>query len=161
MLYYEIFASQLQQNIYAIYVLFGWGVVNLIFGTIQLIRHKRSTQPYYFYLMSMCWGVVNTGIAIGTLAYLSSINTDTFGLTEIIYTGFTFEKTVLANIGLNIAYIAIGAFLVERGKHLKKHLYKGFGHAIWLQGGFLFIFDTVLFLLNYMANQEYRVFILF
>lgn len=161
MLYYEIFADHLQQNIYALYVLFGWGVLCMIVGGIQLLRVPRRSYLHFFFLMNGLWGIVTIGIALGSLLYLSSLQTAEFGLSEILYTGFAFEKMVLVNIGLNITYVAIGAILVERGKHHKKHLYRGFGHALWIQGGFLFVFDTLLFLLNYVVNQQYKVFILF
>ena len=92
---------------------------------------------------------------------LTAILPTEIDLKSTINTGFFFEKILLVNIGLDIAYVAIGSYLVEHGKRVKKVMYEGYGKALWLQGGFLFFLDIVLFLMNFYYNQQYGTFILF
>ncbi|MEZ4981724.1 MAG: hypothetical protein R2769_09095 [Saprospiraceae bacterium] len=44
---------------------------------------------------------------------------------------------------MDVAYIAAGAYLIEKGKNADENadLWKGFGQSIALQGGFLLLFD--------------------
>ena len=56
------------------------------------------------------------------------------------------EKTFAFNAGLDLAYIAAGAWTIEKGdSHSNSDKYKGYGKSIVMQGAFLLLFDAVMF----------------
>ena len=57
----------------------------------------------------------------------------------------TMGKVFLFNTGLDVGYMAFGAYLLERGKRLTNIRYQGFGQSLMLQGAFLFAFDLVMY----------------
>ena len=63
------------------------------------------------------------------------------------------EKILLFNAGLDVAYVMGGLYLNERGKNAtdtqKRDQLRGFGKAVVLQGGFLLVFDTVMYLVHH------------
>ncbi|MCB0846751.1 MAG: hypothetical protein KDE26_26060, partial [Bacteroidetes bacterium] len=63
------------------------------------------------------------------------------------------EKILLFNAGLDLAYIASGAYLIERSKTNpanagRAEQFNGYGQSLILQGGFLFVFDLTAFLIH-------------
>lgn len=163
-MFQDIAAQQLTMNTNGMYMLLVWAVLNMAIGAFVWLKYhaaKKHTVQYWFGLMCFLWNIVNLVLAVGGLVWLSMIKPDEMELRDIIYTMFQMEKLLLFNAGLDIAYIAIGSFLHERGQHTKNLMYQGFGKALWLQGGFLFFFDLVLFLLNTFTNHQYAFYILF
>lgn len=160
-MYSEILAEQIQINQTGMYLLLGWSVVNIVAGTVATFYYKKNPVLKHFFQMNALWNIVNLVIAAIGLHQLSLLDPSTVKLQELLYKVFTFEKLLLFNAGLDIAYIAIGSFLVERGANHKSTLLKGFGKALWLQGGFLFLFDILYYFINTGINQRYSTFILF
>lgn len=142
-------------------LLLVWAILNIVVGVIlsHFYKHKQFLQ--HFFQMNALWNIVNLLVAGAGIYILSQINPAEMELKAIIYTVFTFEKLLLLNAGLSIAYIAIGSYLVERGLHHKSTVLQGFGKSLWLQGGFLFILSILLYFLNTGYNQRYSIFILF
>jgi hypothetical protein len=160
-MYYEIAADQIALNVYGAYVLLIWAVGNIIAGSILRLRHKKNAELRHFHEFNALWNVVNLGIALVSLFWLNRLEPVDMELKQVIYTMFCFEKLVLFNAALDIAYVAVGFFLRERGEHRKDHRLLGYGRSLWVQGGFLFLFDLALFALNAYFNQKYAFFILF
>lgn len=159
-MFQEIAAEQLKLNMNGMFVLLIWAIGNIIVGLL-LSNRSKSAEKKAFYIGNAAWNVVNIILALGSIFLLSSINPEHEQLKELIYTFFNFEKIVVLNLGLDIAYIAIGSFLVERGKHTHKPAFVGYGQALWLQGGFLFLLDMIIYTINMYYNQKYAIFILF
>jgi hypothetical protein len=63
---------------------------------------------------------------------------------EVLVAQQQIEKVLLFNTALDLAYMAIGFFLIERGRRMEKERSIGFGKAILLQGIFLLLFDGIL-----------------
>ena len=62
------------------------------------------------------------------------------------------EKTYIFNTALDLAYIAGGLYMTERSKsRTDPAKLKGYGNAIMLQGGFLFVYDAV----NYFIHNKH------
>ena len=160
-MFQEIAAEQLKLNMNGMFVLLIWAIGNIIVGLLLAAKHKKHSEKWGFYIANAAWNSVNLVLALGSLYMLSSINPEHEQLKEIIYTFFNFEKILVLNLGLDIAYIAIGSFLVERGKHTHKQSFVGYGQALWLQGGFLFLLDMILYMINTFYSQRYAVYILF
>ncbi len=160
-MYEDIVSEQLLLNTNGMYLLIGWAVLNIITGFTLAAYYRKKTILKNFFLFNGLWNIVNLFIAASGLVFLNSIHPQDIDLKELLYTMFTVEKLILFNAGLDLAYIAIGSFMVERGVHHKSLQFVGFGKSLWLQGGFLFLFDIILYYLNTMYNQRYSIFILF
>lgn len=160
-MYQDIAVEQLKFNMDGMIVLLVWALGNIVFGLILATRYNHSQAKRSFYLMNAAWNFVNLIIAVGGMMMLSRIVPANLQLKQLIYTFFNVEKLILFSIGLDIAFVAIGSFLMERGRHMKKVTFEGYGKALWLQGAFLFLLDMALFLLNTSFNQKYSMFILF
>ena len=100
--------------------------------------------------MNAAWNSVNLAIA-GFGYYGLRSQSAQLGLSETITEFQNFENILLFNAGLDIGYMALGAWLWERGLRKENTRLKGYGQSIILQGGFLFAFDTVLF---FMSRSE-------
>ncbi len=137
------------------YILGGWAVANIAGGAI--LRGQTSGTTRYFHEMNVFWNIVNLGLAGAGLygAYTS----DPAALTawESFQEQQTIEKILLFNAALDIAYMAGGAYMIERSRRVEKkpERIKGYGQSLILQGGFLLIFDATLYLIhNRSANPH-------
>lgn len=127
-------------------VLGSWSIINI--SSSLILSQKTSGIEKQFHTMNGLWNVVNGSLAIsgflqGRKAQLSSDAVDAMNKYNKL------ERTLIFNAGLDLAYIAAGLYLDERGKHefdLKRsQQFQGFGRSLILQGGFLLIFDTVFY----------------
>lgn len=127
----------------------AWAAGNMLFSGIAMMNTRGST--YRFHQMNVFWNVVNMSIAAGGYFGLPSAG-QVPPLTTTVNEYYNFNKILLLNAGLDIAYIAGGFYLKEKAKNSdkRKPLYKGYGNSVILQGAFLFVFDLVL----YMVNQS-------
>jgi hypothetical protein len=126
----------------AMFVLGGWALGNIGLGL--TLRSRQSGESRRFHEMNALWNAVNLGIAgFGYLSLLrQDIPPDAFAsLRE--NTGFA--KVLLFNTGLDVGYIVGGLYLRERARRpdADADQLRGYGNAILLQGGFLFVFDLV------------------
>lgn len=160
-MFHDIAAKQLALNKNGMIFLLVWALGNIIVGLVLSRKHQHSVVKRSFYRANAAWNVVNLLIAGGTLIMINGIIPANLQLKQIIYQFFTFEKLLLLNMGLDIAYVAIGSYLVERSQNIKKPAFAGYGRSLWLQGGFLFLLDIVLYLINNSYNQRYAFFVLF
>lgn len=131
-------------------VLLGWSALNMAGGTVGYFQ--TSGKNRYFHQMNAIWNVVNAGIAVSAL---SGMGSDSLQSLPMAYKeGLTMEKVLLANAGLDVAYIATGGYMMERGMRKDQVRFRGYGQSLLIQGGFLLALDTVLFILNNNHNQE-------
>jgi hypothetical protein len=126
----------------AMLLLGGWAIGNIGLGL--GLRAGRDGEARRFHEMNALWNTVNLGIA--GLGYLSLLRADLppdafASLRE--NTGFA--KVLLFNAGLDVGYLMGGLYLRERAKRpdADQDQLRGYGNAILLQGGFLFVFDLV------------------
>lgn len=124
-------------------VLSGWALTNIAVGGYGNFAATGRTK--YFHQMNAAWNLVNLGI--GTFAYYQALQTDpsAFSLAQSLQESQSFEKILLLNIGLDVGYIATGAYLWERGIRINSNRLLGYGPALMLQGGFLLVFDAILY----------------
>jgi hypothetical protein len=120
-------------------ILSGYSIANIIYGSIASSNTAGSNK--YFHKMNVIWNGVTLGIVgIGTifskkekvLSYGGSLKKQS----EI-------EKVFLFNAGLDLAYIAGGAYLIERSKTSANNplRLKGYGESVIFQGIVLLLFD--------------------
>jgi hypothetical protein len=144
--------DRLQLNRTGMGVLLGWAGLNLAVGTWGAFSAEGRWK--YVHQMNAGWNVVNAGIATAGLVGALSTDPASLGMAETIREGYSIEKILLFNAGLDIGYVAGGAFLNERGLRTDSDRLVGYGRSIMVQGAFLFAFDLVLYWLhNRNTNQ--------
>lgn len=137
--------------------LLGWSAVNIGTGAYGWATTTGETR--YFHQMNVFWNGVNA--VIGGLGYAQAAGERAEGLNELE----TVEKTrsmqqILAlNAGLDVAYVAGGAWMRERSDGDDPRL-AGYGTSVMLQGAFLFVFDAVLWALHESSISTYKTRIL-
>ncbi|MDA3880910.1 MAG: hypothetical protein PF436_11020 [Prolixibacteraceae bacterium] len=128
-------------------VLGGWAVANMAVGAYGWSAFDG--QKKYFHQMNLFWNVVNAtiaGIALSNnLGYdCSSVSYDSY-----LNSHLSTEKTLLINSALDVGYIGTGFLLkyFSTKASQRSDLLKGYGNSLILQGGFLLVFDIVLYAL--------------
>ena len=125
------------------FVLSSWSAASIISGAIG--QSAASGEARYFHQMNLVWGVVNLAIALPGYIGASRSNAD-LSLPASVKGQAAVEKIFILNAGLDLAYIAAGAWFIEKGNTASNPgRYKGYGKSILLQGGFLLVFDAVMF----------------
>jgi hypothetical protein len=128
-------------------VLGGWAVANIASGLVM--RSNTSGVDSRFWEMNAIWNGVN--LAIAGFGYYGAKKLGTDGSAFDLYQEqMSMDKILLFNAGLDLGYIAAGAWMVERSKTISKNpdLWKGYGRSIMLQGAFLFAFDVAMVLIH-------------
>lgn len=139
----ESYAADVRIRTIGMAILGIWAISNILIGGIG--RSRLSGEKAYFHEMSMIWNVVNVIIAGAGYYFTAKADLPADGMALLADQVF-FQKTLLFNSGLDLAYIVGGFYLVERSKNTvnKPERLKGYGKSVILQGVFLFIFDVVL-----------------
>ncbi len=155
----DVFNEQrLNINKTGMLVLGSWAATNIALSPVLASREEGWKRS--FHQMNGYWNGVN--LVIAGLGYLNALNGDSAGLgfSESLKEQHSIEKILLFNAGLDLGYIAGGLYLNERAKNSAKNQdrFKGFGRSIMLQGGFLFVFDVILYLAQQNhAGELYRL----
>jgi hypothetical protein len=122
----------------------SWALANI--GANTALYFSTDEDIRYFYQMNVLWNFINLGVA--GLGYFSSVravpSNDLFTAVDAQY---SLEKILLLNAGLDAAYIMTGLFLMEYGRSFptRQPMFRGYGQSLLLQGGFLLVFDLVLY----------------
>lgn len=123
-------------------ILGSWAVINLIWGS--LAARQTAGETMAFHQMNAYWNVVN--LAIAGFGYWQAGQEGTgLDLWASVSAQHSIEKILLFNAGLDLGYIAMGGYLIERGRRKEKEQWAGFGKSIVLQGAFLLVFDAILY----------------
>ena len=140
----ELFVQQ------AMGALGAWALLNLLVSGYHVTRADPRTDAYYFHQMNVAWNVVNALLAAWGLLHASPRTAAGFTLAESQAAQLSLERLLLINAGLDLLYLGLGSWLRARaagGSSRRPERLRGFGSSLWLQGGFLLLFDTGLYLL--------------
>lgn len=141
----EINEERLRHNQKGMTLLGGWAAANMIAGGIGMTQSTGNVR--YFHQMNLAWNSVN--FAIAAMGYFGAkTDPSTFTFKETVEEYQKFENILLFNAGLDMGYIATGAYLWERGLRKENDRLKGYGQSLILQGAFLFTFDTIMFFVS-------------
>jgi hypothetical protein len=130
----------------AMAVLGTWSALNIT-SSLILSRNSIGVEKQ-FHTMNGMWNIVNGGLALsgflkGKKATISSDAIQAMDKYQKL------ERTLIFNSGLDLAYIAAGFYLDERGKHetdiKRSEQFQGFGRSLILQGSFLLAFDAIFY----------------
>ena len=136
--------ERLDLNRKGLTVLGSWAGANLITNGILLVNASGSDK--YFYQMNVYWNIVNGALAgLGVLQAKKMQN----GLSpfQTLEEQSNTEKTFLVNTGLDVAYVMTGVYLLEKSTNAidSQDRLKGYGQSVILQGGFLLLFDGIMY----------------
>jgi len=140
----DFYTTSTKINTTGMYVLGGWAVANIAGGAVGWANSTGSAK--YFHQMNLFWNTVNLGIAGFALYNNLTDDISLLSCNEMLLKHRKTENLYLINAGLDVVYIGTGFLL----KHLsvsnlnKQDLLKGYGNSIILQGGFLMIFDLIM-----------------
>jgi hypothetical protein len=137
--------ASLAANNGGMYVLGGWALANMAAGAYGWATFEGEKK--YFSQMNLFWNVVNLSIA--GFALYSSYSTDVSLMSEgeLLARHLKTEKLFLINSGLDVGYMGAGLLMRHLSTNSEKRgdLLKGYGNAVILQGGFLLVFDMVMY----------------
>ncbi|MCW3071012.1 MAG: hypothetical protein JWO44_902 [Bacteroidetes bacterium] len=126
-------------------VLGGWAVANMAASGVLYFNTKGTDQ--HFHEMNLMFNGVNVLIVAASL--LPKEKND-LSLTKTLQWQSNTEATYIANAALDLLYSSTGLYLTERAKtQPKQHdRFRGWGNSLILQGGFLFLFDTSMYIVH-------------
>jgi hypothetical protein len=143
--------TRLDYNQSGMLILGAWALVNLIWGGVAARQSTGQTKA--FHQMNAYWNLVNLAIAAFGCWQASQ---EVLGLAfwESVSAQHSIEKILLLNAGLDLGYLAMGGYLMERGRRKEKEQWVGFGKSIVLQGAFLLVFDVILYGFHHRHGAE-------
>ncbi|MFC0262124.1 DUF6992 family protein [Fontibacter flavus] len=143
--------ARIQYNKNGMLILGSWAIGNIIWGGIMAGRTSGELRG--FNQMNAYWNSVN--LLIAGLGYYSAMKEVPSGdFWETLQSQQNIEKILLVNAGLDVAYMAGGLYMLERGRRLDNIRLSGFGKSVIMQGAFLMTFDTVKFLIHNSHGKE-------
>jgi hypothetical protein len=139
-------------------VLATWALLNLVVSGYWVRSADRRQEAYFFHGMNVSWGAINTGLACWGVLHLQFVAPAGFRLADLVQTQLFNENLFLLNAGLDAAYIMTGFYLRAQAAapgHPNPVRPLGFGRALWIQGGFLLVFDTVMWSLLHWQGRSW------
>jgi len=137
--------ASLAANNGGMYVLGGWALANMAAGAYGWATFEGEKK--YFSQMNLFWNVVNLSIA--GFALYSNYSTDVSLMNEgeLLAKHIKTERLFLINSGLDVGYMGAGLLMRHLSSNSEKRgdLLKGYGNSVILQGGFLLVFDMIMY----------------
>lgn len=128
-------------------LLTAWVLLNLLGSGYALTRADRRHEPHYFHGLNVGWALVNGLLACWGILRLEFVVPAGLRLADLLQAQLFNENLFLLNAGLDAAYIMTGFYLRAQA-HLpgQPHAARllGFGRSLWVQGGFLLVFDAAM-----------------
>jgi len=135
----------------AMVTLGSWAAANIVTGFIAAGQTEGETR--YFWKMNAYWNLINGGLAIMGYLGVRKAMAKKFGFSENETAQLSIEKLYAFNFGLDLAYIATGFYLREKGMNStntkSRDQLTGYGTSIIVQGGFLLLMDGVVLRLHH------------
>jgi hypothetical protein len=134
--------TRIDYNQKGMVILGSWAVGNMVWGGIG--AGQTSGEIKAFHQMNLYWNSVNLIIAgFGFWQATKETPGTDFWATMEAQNGI--EKVLLFNGALDLAYIAGGLYMKERGFRKGNERLIGFGKSVILQGAFLMAFDGLMY----------------
>lgn len=134
-----------KQTLTGLKLLSGWSASNIIYGSIA--RNNSTGSDKYFHEMNAIFNGVTLGIS--ALGYFTAKKSTSLNLAQSLKKQNQAERLFLFNAGLDLAYIAGGAYIKEKSYNnlADADRLTGYGNSIMLQGAVLAVFDGVMYVL--------------
>ncbi len=135
--------QRLQSQAAGMWVLGGWGAANIVAGGLgAALTHDEQLR--WVFLGSALWNTVNVALAVINLASNWKADPTSFDAKASLQASNSSSTIFAVNAGIDVGYLATGAFLWQRGVSTRDQRMVGAGQALLIQGVFLAIFDTVM-----------------
>jgi hypothetical protein len=136
-------------------ILGSWALGNI--GTGIVLRSQAQGEDLYFHQMNALWNTVNASIA--GFGYLNALRENASSDPGVVLgKQLKLEKSLLFNTGLDVAYMATGAWMLEysktQGQQKRKDQFRGYGRSLVLQGAFLLVFDASFYAIESRHSQD-------
>ncbi len=129
--------------------LLGWGMLSVITGFGLQLNSKLFWKQ--FGIQTLLWGAIDAALALYGISSSDKKGKryilGEFGPADEQREARTFYRILLINTGLDVGYIAFGAWLM--GRFQTRADRRGMGLGILIQGLWLFLFDG-------LVSQEVR-----
>ena len=141
----------------ALVVLGGWAVGNLVASGIATGQTEGSA--HYFHQMNIGWGAVNLAlVGTGYFAARRASRPPAADRATNVRAQLRTENLYLFNAGLDVAYLATGFYLLEKGRNPtapgSAERWRGYGQSLLLQGSFLLLFDGFQFVAHHQHGTR-------
>jgi hypothetical protein len=137
-------ANRIRITSHGMEVLGGWGLANIGVGAIGWTS-STSKEGGYFYQMNVAWGSVDFLTALFGYSGTQRYKNKNLTAAQTLEQQKRIEKIFLVNGAFDVAYIGTGLYLKLAGDSRNSPMMKGFGESILMQGGFLLIFDGLMY----------------
>jgi len=131
-----------------------WAGLNVLIGIVFILQ--TEAHYFYFFAMNISWNLVNTAVAIFLYMHHNDVFEKQISFLNQMEYQKHIEKSLVFNIGLDLAFIAIGFSMYYYGNipsAAHPELWVGFGISVIIQGGFLLIQDMIFYRLH-RKNQS-------
>jgi hypothetical protein len=133
----------------------GWSAANIVASGIA--TDTRNREMRYFLQMNVMWGGIN--LAIAGLGYWGAgrEKIDNPALADVLKHQNRIEKTYLINAGLDVVYVGAGLLMNKTSDNQKNpEKFKGYGNSIMLQGGFLLLYDAIIYTIHRNHGKQLK-----
>ncbi|MEO7306754.1 MAG: hypothetical protein ABIR78_06970 [Ferruginibacter sp.] len=133
----------------------GWSAANIIVSGIA--TNTRNREMRYFHQMNVMWGSIN--LAFAGLGYWGAgkEKIDNPTLAAVLKHQNRIEKTYLINVGLDVVYVGAGLLMNQTSDNQKNpDKFKGYGNSIMLQGGFLLLYDALIYSIHRKHGKQLK-----
>jgi hypothetical protein len=135
-------------------VLIGWGVASMaVGGAGWMTSNDKEWQA--FHMMNFLVGVVDAGLGVAGLLQAFG-NPRALDLEASRAASQSNQVTYLVNVGLDVAYTVLGAILLKFGHTTDSWLLRGWGKSLLIQGIFLVLFDSAMFIFTNTVGAPLR-----
>ena len=129
-------------------VLAAWALYSIVGGGYGLARAPRRAG----------WGLVNAALAFVGIVQQETVAPAGLQLADLFAAQLRNENLFGFNAGLDAAYVMTGFYLRARAAapgaaHPARLL--GYGRALWVQGGFLLVFDAAMWALMHAQGRAW------
>ena len=125
-------------------VLGAWGIANTGISAIGWVN-STTPQSRYFYQMNTIWGGADFLTAVLGYTGTKKLMNKNLSAAELLERQEKLVKVFKINSYFDIGYLGAGAYLTLAGNSRNSPIMKGYGESILLQGGFLLIFDSLMY----------------
>jgi hypothetical protein len=126
-------------------VLGVWALGNV--ATSSYFYYHTTGSDKYFNQMNIMWNGANTLIVVASLLPKQKNDLD---LTKTLQWQSNTESVYIASAALDLLYSSVGLYLTEKAKNdfANRDKWNGWGNSLVYNGGFLFLFDTSMFIVH-------------
>jgi hypothetical protein len=133
----------------------GWSVANIVGSGIA--TNTRNKEMRNFHQMNVMWGGINLAIAGLGFWGAGREKIDNPTLESVQKHQRKIEKTYLINAGLDVVYVGSGLLMNKTSDNQKNpEKFKGYGNSIMIQGGFLLLYDAVMYAIHHKHGKQLK-----